>query len=249
MSAVFKAAIPSTQKLVLLAVADCANDMGECYPSVPLLMAKSSLSERAVQGALKWLEKAGWLVRECRTGRSTVYRVTPAADAPPQQMPPAPRAPTPAPRAPLPPQDVHPTPAPRAPITIREPSIEPSPKRKTPAPPDVSPSVWADWVLLRREKKSPVTETALNGIRREAGKAGISLDAALTMCCERGWAGFRADWAKAGGQVATVSKHAADPPWLQAQADRVAQFAGRAATKPAGKPALEVIDGIARILG
>ena len=37
---------------------------------------------------------------------------------------------------------------------------------------------------------------------------------------------------------------AADPPWLRAQAERVAQYAGRAAAKPTGQsPALEVIHG------
>jgi hypothetical protein len=47
-----------------------------------------------------------------------------------------------------------------------------------------------------------VTETALAGIIREAGKAGLSLEAALSMACERGWTGFRADWLidRGGGQ-------------------------------------------------
>lgn len=34
-------------------------------------------------------------------------------------------------------------------------------------------------------------------MRREAAKAGITLEAALTMCCERGWSGFKADWVEA----------------------------------------------------
>jgi hypothetical protein len=51
-----------------------------------------------------------------------------------------------------------------------------------------------DWTTLRRAKKLPITETAINGITREATKAGLSLADALTVCCERGWGGFKAEW-------------------------------------------------------
>lgn len=63
------------------------------------------------------------------------------------------------------------------------------------APPEaVSESVWLDFVALRKAKKAVLTNTAISGIQREAKKAGISLEQALQMCCERGWTGFRADW-------------------------------------------------------
>jgi uncharacterized protein YdaU (DUF1376 family) len=63
------------------------------------------------------------------------------------------------------------------------------------APPvGVSDSVWNDFVTLRKSKKAAITDTAINGIAREASKAGITLEAALRVCCERGWSGFKADW-------------------------------------------------------
>lgn len=63
------------------------------------------------------------------------------------------------------------------------------------APPEgVSLKVWADFLKLRKAKKSPITETAIEGIRREADKAGLSLEQAITTCCERGWQGFNSDW-------------------------------------------------------
>jgi uncharacterized protein YdaU (DUF1376 family) len=62
------------------------------------------------------------------------------------------------------------------------------------APPDVDPKVWADWTQLRKNKRAPVTNTALDGLRREAQKAGLSLEAALRLACERGWMGFKAEW-------------------------------------------------------
>ena len=61
-------------------------------------------------------------------------------------------------------------------------------------PADVDANIWADFVLLRKTKKAPLTETALKGIERETAKAGISLEAGLRMACERGWQGFKADW-------------------------------------------------------
>jgi len=54
--------------------------------------------------------------------------------------------------------------------------------------------VIADFLKLRKRKKAEVTATAINGIRREAGKAGLTLESALRLCCERGWSGFSADW-------------------------------------------------------
>lgn len=66
---------------------------------------------------------------------------------------------------------------------------------KTVAPPfGVTESVWQDWLKLRKEKKAAVTQTALDGIEREAKKAGVSLQTALETCCARGWAGFKAEW-------------------------------------------------------
>lgn len=58
----------------------------------------------------------------------------------------------------------------------------------------IDPQVVKDFRALRSKKKAPITETAVAGIRREADKAGLGLEAALRMCCERGWTGFKADW-------------------------------------------------------
>jgi uncharacterized protein YdaU (DUF1376 family) len=59
---------------------------------------------------------------------------------------------------------------------------------------DVSPQVVADFKRHRTAKKAPITVTALEGIQREAAKAGVTLERALATCCERGWQSFKADW-------------------------------------------------------
>ena len=61
-------------------------------------------------------------------------------------------------------------------------------------PDDVAEPVWQDFQRLRSQKKSPLTDTALAGLRREAAKAGIGLGDALAFCCEQGWQGFNAGW-------------------------------------------------------
>jgi len=74
-------------------------------------------------------------------------------------------------------------------------------------PEDVSPAVFSDWQALRRAKKAPITATAIDGIRREAHKAGITLESALAMACERGWTGFKAEWlVDRGGGANGVNK-------------------------------------------
>lgn len=74
---------------------------------------------------------------------------------------------------------------------------KPLPKnhKKTIDPPDgVSVSVWEDYLKIRKSKKTPITETALKGLIREATKAKKTLEEALIICCERSWIGFKADW-------------------------------------------------------
>jgi len=71
-----------------------------------------------------------------------------------------------------------------------------SDKRSRPAsrPDGVSEGVWRDFLALRKAKRAPLTETALQLIRNEANKAGIPLDEVLGICCARGWQSFKAEW-------------------------------------------------------
>lgn len=119
-----------TDRLVLLAIADCAaDDGGNAFPSMATLVTKTGLSERTVQGATTRLVQLGELKVRHKAGSSNRYRVimdAPADPAPPQILHPAGDAPTPAAVAPPPPQQLHPTPAAAAPITVLEPSPEPS---------------------------------------------------------------------------------------------------------------------------
>jgi uncharacterized protein YdaU (DUF1376 family) len=65
-------------------------------------------------------------------------------------------------------------------------------------PEGISEKVWQDYNLTRQK---PLTETALDGIAKEAKKAGWTLEDALRECVVRGWRGFKADWVAGKGVV------------------------------------------------
>jgi uncharacterized protein YdaU (DUF1376 family) len=65
------------------------------------------------------------------------------------------------------------------------------------APESVDNLVWEDFLKIRKAKKAPMTATALEGIKREATKAGWTLNDAIRECVIRGWQGFKADWVEA----------------------------------------------------
>lgn len=87
-----------------------------------------------------------------------------------------------------------PTAKPKAATTTEKPAGTKTAVAAVACPSDVDTTVFADFLQIRKAKRAPLTATALGGIRREADKAGVTLEEALTVCCERGWVGFRADW-------------------------------------------------------
>lgn len=57
-----------------------------------------------------------------------------------------------------------------------------------------------DWLEVRKVKKAKMTDTALDGLKREATKAGITIGEAVRICAERSWQGFNASWLDKPGQ-------------------------------------------------
>jgi len=188
------------QKAVLISLADNANDQGVCWPSVESIAVRTCLSERSVQNAIKWLTDAGALQVQQRQGRSTVYTVTPAAFAPPQEMRGANNDETPA-NNDRTPAAFAPTPAAAAPRTIKEPSRnrkEP-PKRREEAealvlPDWLDPEDWARWDRFRRKKsaKAWTDEAASLSLRTltELRDAGHDPTKVIDQSIERGWTGL-----------------------------------------------------------
>ena len=61
-------------------------------------------------------------------------------------------------------------------------------------PMDVNVSIWEDYMAFRKAKNSPMTQTFLKGMKKEAVQAGITLNTAITKCLENNWVGFKAEW-------------------------------------------------------
>lgn len=82
-------ALPPTSKLVLMALADIADDRGVCWPSHPTLAAKCSLTDRTVRRILVLLQARKLVVVEPRfkaTGSQTSNRYRLAVDTPPDKL-------------------------------------------------------------------------------------------------------------------------------------------------------------------
>jgi len=94
------------------------------------------------------------------------------------------------------------------------------------APPEgVSDSVWQEFKSLRKAKKAPITQRAIDAISSEANKAGWTLEKALEECVVRGWQAFKADWVATKANPADIvritvpSKNEPDPQLLKIIAD------------------------------
>jgi hypothetical protein len=84
--------LPDSQMLIMLALADWANDDGVAWPSIAKLAAKTRKSERTVQNAIKAMCDDGHMHREEIPGVGVRYYLhprndcTPAESAPPQNL-------------------------------------------------------------------------------------------------------------------------------------------------------------------
>jgi len=62
------------------------------------------------------------------------------------------------------------------------------------APEGVSQQVWDSFVKQRKTKKAQVTQLVIDGIKKEADKAGWTMDMALNEIIVRNWVSFKAEW-------------------------------------------------------
>lgn len=167
-----------TQKLVLLAIADNANDEGECWPSMETLARKCNLSDQAVRNWVQFMEREGWLSvdRGHNLKRSNYYKIT----LPQPPTPLTPNAVDPQPGLPQPPTPFTPTPN-----AVDPNHKEPSTKRQIKALPPIPTSLdvpkfrkaWEEWLTYRRSKRKPVSDIAASKQFKDLAEWGV--DAAV----------------------------------------------------------------------
>jgi len=58
----------------------------------------------------------------------------------------------------------------------------------------VDEQVWNDWLVIRKAKKLPMTETAWVQIQNEFRKANLSDQEGVKYCCLSNWASFKGSW-------------------------------------------------------
>lgn len=220
MSAAWRLNMPASKKLTLLALCDWANDEGgSVYPSIAAIAARCSVSERTAQRLVHDLIEDGWLevvgnenggrpgmTRRYQVNAHRIYSEGPATGAnlasvtgdslTPVRVTNAARRVTNQAET----GDTHVTqstidPSLKAPTRKKvAPAARATPVKTPDRPEGVSEQTWADWLTLRKAKRAPVTEAVLTHAVREAGKAGMSLDAFLGIWCFRGSQGLEAAW-------------------------------------------------------
>jgi len=181
MTSVWDMDIPAKQKLVLLALADCANDEGLAWPSIATLARKCGCDERTIQRNLRDIEKTGAIRREEVKGKGCKYRFGPPAKRHPRQNDGAANRPkTPGKLPPKPSGTVN--------------GLSNDKPKRVRKPEGVDRQTWDDWKSAR--KGAPITQSVMDTVKREAAKLGWSVPEAIAHAAGNSWRGFNAEWVK-----------------------------------------------------
>ncbi|MBC8947176.1 MULTISPECIES: helix-turn-helix domain-containing protein [Xenorhabdus] len=220
------------RKLVLIKLADNANDKGECWPSYQHIADHCECSKSAVRNHIAALIKLGLLSKENRLGNhngkgnaSNVYTLhLSAAPVSLNNIPPVPAAGSPVSSAgtPVPPDGRPPMPSDGtrtshsfepANESVKEP-IKPqgagqreAAKKSafdplTAKPENVSAETWADWVTFRQEIRKPLTETSCRQQARQLA-ACTNPDEVICTSIANSWQGLFPDRPKFGQRQQT----------------------------------------------
>lgn len=149
--------INSTQKAILIALADRANEEHQCWPSYDDICERSCCTRNALSNALKVFEEKGLVSRQQRHNKSTIYTLRLAStqldtDPAGTELKTSARTELKTSRG-----------IEFDTLTIKEPSKEPPKgKRSRYQPPEeVDAEVWKDWVEYRKKFKGPTTDRSL----------------------------------------------------------------------------------------
>jgi hypothetical protein len=142
--------LSSTQKLVLLSLADWANDEGLCWPSIDRLAIKTSMAGRSVQRIIRDLESMGFVKRDEVLGKGNRYWIS----IPLTQCHPCPSVTPPL-------TESHPTPDTVSPNTPKIHQLNTKYIRRE-LPDWIPADAWNGWVEMRKQLKKPLTDRAYN---------------------------------------------------------------------------------------
>lgn len=172
------------RKLVLLKLADNANDDGICFPSYQYIADKCEMTRRSAISHIEYLIKMGLVSKKERKNKdgsiSNLYFLHLEQGSE---------------NFALGGENI-------SPITSH--SLEPvnEPKKTTQKSESemllerfgITGQLAKDFITHRKAKKAPITETAMNGFLREANKVRLSVAESVAISIERNWQGFKATW-------------------------------------------------------
>lgn len=207
----------SSAKFVLVVMANLADKNMTCWPSYRHLTEATAQDVKTVQVGLRRLREDGFIVdtgeRKGSTGQVIVYRLNTTRNGrvsseakttengAVDEESKTPVFPHKTPKFPdKDPQISHETPPKTGDGHHKDTTRTPQNPKKGAADrvdllEGVPAGVVADYLQVRKAKRAgALTETAVDGLRREANKAGLSLPDAIRACCEFGWQGFNAGW-------------------------------------------------------
>lgn len=188
-----------TTKLVLYTISVYMNELGSgAFPSYATLASDCQLKKNTVMKHVKIAVENGFLRKEkcARENGSTTsnrYFALYPEGVHLHQLGGSPASTRPSSPASTPIN----TPEINTPENILEGDAAPKPKRNKFAidkPDDIDQQVWDDYIAIRRQKKTPYTQTAHSRNVSQAQKAGISINEALAFTCHKGWQSFTADY-------------------------------------------------------
>ena len=182
------------RKLVLIKLADNANDDGICFPSYQYIADVCEISKASARTHIDALIKMGFVSKKARKNKdgssSNLYLLHLEKGMPADSTG-------------MPADSIGGMPADS---TITCHSSEPVNKPKKTSQKNTALSLLAEFGITgqladdfaehRKSKKAAITRTALEGFQREADKAGIPLAEAIEIAICQNWQGFRADWCK-----------------------------------------------------
>ena len=173
------------RKLVLLKLADNANDDGICFPSYQYIADKCEMTRRSAINHIEYLIKMGLVSKKERKNKdgsiSNLYFLHLEQGSENFALGGSEN---------ISPRTSH--------------SLEPvnEPKKTTQKSESemlleqfgITGQLAKDFIAHRKAKKGIINQTQLNRLQKQADKAGISICEAVEICIERNWQGFNASW-------------------------------------------------------
>lgn len=216
--------VSATQKLVLLSLADRADENSHCYPSTSRLVNDTGLYRETIFDAIKSLEELKLLSVTRALGKGNKFTLlgvtdrheTSSKNNTSREKPTSSEKPTPTSSEKPTTQSVNADTYQSVNAdtestieSINNLSVE-STNKKSSKKIDffsgINKQVVSDYLELRKARKAPpVSQTVFNGLIRESAKAGYTLEQALITCCERNWVGFNAAWVAASNRIGSQS--------------------------------------------